>query len=143
MKLLMVMFACMLPVLGAAPGQQSPAPATPAATAPAATDGANLVNPVKPTAASQAEAKKIYSWDCAMCHGDNGNGKGDMAVSEKLSVPDYREAAALKGVTDGQMFYAIRHGLGQMPPEDPQRANDETVWNLVIYLRSLSKPAAP
>ncbi|ACO34291.1 MULTISPECIES: cytochrome c [Acidobacterium] len=140
MKLLLVMFACMLPVLGFGPVQQSPAAGTQSAPA---VPGADVVNPVKPTAASQAEAKKIYSWDCAMCHGDNGNGKGDLAVSEKLTLPDYREAAALKGVTDGQMFYAIRHGLGQMPPEDPQRANDETVWNLVIYLRSLSKPPAP
>jgi mono/diheme cytochrome c family protein len=142
MKLLMVMFACMLPALGVAAAQQRPAAGSQSAPA-QVVPGADMVNPVKPTAASQAEAKKIYSWDCAMCHGDNGNGKGDMAVSEKLSVPDYRDTAALKGVTDGQMFYVIRHGLGQMPPEDPQRANDETVWNLVIYLRSLSKPAAP
>jgi mono/diheme cytochrome c family protein len=140
MKLLMVMFACMLPALGFALAQQSPVAGSQAPAAQAVPGGANLVNPVKPTAASQAEAKKIYSWDCAMCHGDNGNGKGDLAVSEKLSLPDYRDASALKGVTDGQMFFAIRHGLGQMPPEDSQRANDEKVWNLVIYLRSLSKP---
>jgi hypothetical protein len=26
-----------------------------------------------------------------------------------------------------------------MPPEDPARAKDDDVWNLVIYVRSLAK----
>ncbi len=142
MKLLMVMFACMLPLLGAAGIQQTPTPSqTASAPPPPPPSGANLVNPVRPTAASQAQAKKQYGWDCAMCHGDNGNGKGDLAVSEKMTLPDYTNPAALKGYTDGQLFVMIRDGYGQMPPEG-QRANADTIWNLVIYLRSFSKKAA-
>jgi len=36
----------------------------------------------------------------------------------------------------------IRTGKDKMPPEDPARAKDDDVWNLVIYIRSFSKSAA-
>jgi cytochrome c5 len=45
---------------------------TPQEAAPA--PAAGQVNPVKPTPQSQARAKEIYTVDCAMCHGDNGDG---------------------------------------------------------------------
>ena len=148
MKLLMVMFACMLPVLGATPAQQTPnqtpVPATSpapsqAVPAPPVADGRNLVNPVKPTAESQAKAKKMYGWDCAMCHGENGNGKGDLAVTEKLTMLDYTNPASLKGMSDGELFVIIRDGKGQQMPSEGSRAGADDIWNLVIYLRSFSK----
>jgi len=132
--------------------QQTPAtPAAPAATpAPDATpqgpapnraaipaEYLNMTNPVKPTPASQARAQQIYSWDCAMCHGDNGNGKGEVAADQKLTVPDFRDPNSLKQLTDGQMFYIIHIGEGKMPGEGPRAKTDE-VWNLVIYLRKMA-----
>lgn len=97
----------------------------------------NKANPVTPTAASQARAKQIYGWDCAACHGDNGNGKGSIAVDQKLNIPDYRNPDALKTLTDGEMFYIIHNGKGKMPAEGP-RAKTNEVWNLVIYLRRMA-----
>jgi len=94
-------------------------------------------NPVKPTAESLAKAKKLYAIDCAMCHGDNGDGKGDMA-SDMKNVTDFTNPEALKNRTDGELFYVIRHGKGEMPPEG-DRAKDDDIWNLVNYIRSLAK----
>ena len=34
---------------------------------------------MKPTAASQEKAKKMYNVDCAVCHNQNGDGKTDLA----------------------------------------------------------------
>ena len=43
-------------------------------------------NPVKPTEISIAAGAKYYSSQCAMCHGKDGDGKGDLAVQlEQLS----------------------------------------------------------
>ena len=97
-------------------------------------------NPVKPTAASQAKAKNIYQIDCAVCHGDNGNGKTDLATSMNLTLTDWTDPKSLADKPDGDLFKVIREGKGQMPPEDTGRAKDEDVWNLVIYIRSFSKP---
>jgi len=109
--------------------------ATPPAVAPTAT------NPVKPTAESQAKAKSLYQIDCAVCHGDNGDGKTDLAKSMGVTLSDFTDPKTFAGMTDGQLFNTIRSGKGEkMPPEQSGRANDTALWNLIIYLRHLSKP---
>jgi mono/diheme cytochrome c family protein len=101
--------------------------------------------PVKPTAASQAHTKKLYSQDCALCHGDSGNGKSDLADSMKLTLADWTDPKSLAALSDQETFDVIRKGKGdKMPPEEASRAKDDDIWNLVIYIRSFSKghPAA-
>jgi len=101
----------------------------------------NMKNPVvKPTAESQAKAKQLYSIDCAMCHGDNGNGKTDLATSMSLTLSDFTDPKSLADHLDGELFNVIRNGKDKMPGEDKSRATDTEVWNLVIYVRNFSKP---
>jgi cytochrome c len=101
----------------------------------------NATNPVKPTAESKAKAKSIYQIDCAMCHGDNGNGKTDLAKSMGVTLSDFTDAKTLASMTDGELFNLIRNGKGdKMPPEQTGRASDTVLWNLINYLRSMSKP---
>lgn len=100
-------------------------------------EDAARVNPVKPTAESLAKGKKLYGFDCAMCHGKDGDGKGDMA-SDMKNVTDFTNPDSLKNRTDGELFYVIRKGKGEMPPEG-DRAKDDDIWNLVNYIRSLAK----
>ncbi|MFZ0661423.1 MAG: c-type cytochrome [Acidobacteriaceae bacterium] len=97
-----------------------------------------LTNPVHPTAAGMAQAKKMYGWDCAMCHGKDGGGNGDMASQLKTKLKDYRDPAALKGMTDGDLFYIIQKGKGEMTGEG-DREKPEAIWNMVTLVRSFSK----
>ena len=108
----------------------------PAENKPSPQDAAK-VNPVKPTPESLAKGKKLYGIDCAMCHGKDGDGKGDMA-SDMKNVTDFTKPGALKNRTDGELYFVLRHGKGEMPPEG-DRAKDEDIWNLVNYIRSLAK----
>jgi len=132
--------AC-LPLQGRSPQQTGPAltPPPAVATEPAAA----VKNPVKPTPESQAKAKGIYQIDCAMCHGDNGNGKTDLATSMGLSLDDWTNPATLANKQDWELFNAIRAGKDKMPPETDGRASDTEVWNLIIYIRSFSKGQSP
>jgi mono/diheme cytochrome c family protein len=123
-------------VAAAAQASQSPSQAAPSPSIPA--DAARQVNPVKPTPESIAQGKKYYGYDCAMCHGTNGDGKGEVAIDEKLKLKDYRDPAALQGMTDGELFYIIKNGKGQMPPEG-DRLKAPELWNLVNYIRSFAK----
>jgi len=100
-------------------------------------EAAKKVNPVKPTASSLAAGKQRFSYDCAMCHNANGDGKGDLAVSMGLKLPDFRDPEALKSVTDGGLFYVISNGHKPMPNES-SRAKPDEIWNLVNYVRSLA-----
>ena len=96
-------------------------------------------NPVKPTPEGTAHAKKMWGYDCSMCHGANGDGKGDIASSMKTKMKDYTDPAALAGVSDGELFYIIQKGKGaEMPPEG-DRAKPDDIWNMVTLVRSFAK----
>ncbi|MBZ5666947.1 MAG: cytochrome c [Acidobacteriia bacterium] len=115
-----------------------PAPKT--AYYPVPVKAAREPNPVKPTPESIAQGKKIYSYDCASCHGVTGDGKSD--VAKDLKMPDLTDPARLKDRTDGEIFYILKTGHGDMPPEG-DRVKTEQLWDLVNYVRSLArKPAA-
>ncbi len=109
-------------------------------------------NPVKPTAASQAQAKSVFARDCALCHGADGSGKTDLAKDMQLTLLDWTDSKSLANRSDKELFHIIRVGKDKMPAEEEGRAKDSEVWNLIIYIRGLGKaqpavapsePAAP
>src|SRR5690242_6146803 len=95
-------------------------------------------NPVKATPEGIAAVKKIYGYDCAMCHGAAGDGKGDVAASMNLSLKNWREAGVLAGISDGDMYDLIVKGKGKMVGEG-DRLTPEKAWTMVHYVRSLAK----
>ncbi|HXZ19172.1 MAG TPA: cytochrome c [Candidatus Acidoferrales bacterium] len=100
---------------------------------------AQAANPVKPTDASIAAGGKFYSSQCAMCHGKDGDGKGDLAEQMGIKMPDCRKPETLAKFSDGELFYILTNGMGKMPAEG-DRTPDEKKWNVINYMRSLSKP---
>ena len=146
-KAIILVFACICfaPLVSSqdqpknANSPQAPAPAA----APAAVDSkipaedAKRVNPVKPVASSIADGKHLYESQCLMCHGKDGDGKGELAEDMKLNLRDFRDAATFKESTDGELFYIISKGKGDMPGE-ADRLSPTQCWNLVNYVRSLS-----
>lgn len=99
-------------------------------------------NPVKVTTESLSSGKRIYGYDCAMCHGASGDGKGDLAGDMKLQLADLRDPKSLEGKTDGELFYVIKNGKGDMPAEGT-RVKPDQIWDMVNYLHSLAKSAKP
>ncbi len=150
LKSFLPIFAVALIVLASTARQgrsaQETAPTPALAPTPAVTPqpAAPVKNPVKPTAESQAKAKSLYQVDCALCHGENGDGKTDVASSMNLTIGDWTDPKTLAGQEDWQLFNIIRKGAGaNMPAEEAGRASDTEVWNLVIYIRSFSKSQPP
>ena len=140
----MTRFTLVLPAIflfvSALPAQQTqptPQPKVPAYTA-IPVEAAKAQNPVKTSPESLARAKKWWAIDCAMCHGKDGDGKGETAQDMKLAIKDFTDPATLKDRTDGEIFYIIKNGHQDMPPEGP-RVKVEENWDLVNYVRSLSK----
>ena len=123
-------------LLLSAGSMQQPAAAPAQAGVPA--DAKEMVNPVKATPASQAQAKKMYGYDCAICHGEKGDGKGEIAADQKPPLKDWTDPAVLKDTTDGELFYIVKNGKGTMTGEGDRLKTDD-MWNMVIYVRSFAK----
>ncbi len=101
-------------------------------------EDAKKENPVKSSPESLARAKKWWTLDCEMCHGKNGDGKGETAKDMKLTMMDFTDTATLKDRTDGEIFYIIKNGHNDMPAEGP-RVKEEEGWDLVNYVRAFAK----
>jgi mono/diheme cytochrome c family protein len=117
--------------------------AGPAAQESASAPAPTMKNPVKPTAQTKARAREIYNADCALCHGENGNGKTDASKAMSLSLGDWTNPKTLAAKPDGELFSIIRNGKGKMPPEVAGRARDFEVWSLLHYIRSMASNAEP
>jgi len=105
-------------------------------------EAAKQVNPVKLGPSSLAQGMRFYGFDCAMCHGKEGNGKGELAGQKNLKLPDFRDPGVLKDMADGELFYIITRGKGQMPGEEG-RLKPERIWDMVNYIRSLARNETP
>jgi mono/diheme cytochrome c family protein len=99
-------------------------------------------NPIPPSAEGLAEARKLYGYDCAMCHGKGGDGKGDLAADMKLELNDWRDASTIEKMTDGELFWIISHGKGKMVGGEADRSPEKMRWNLVNLVRSFGKKGA-
>ena len=95
-------------------------------------------NPVPVTAEGLAEARRFYKYQCTMCHGENGDGKGDLADVMKLKLNDWRDESSLSGRTDGELFYILTNGKGQMVAQG-DRTKEDMRWKLVNLVRSFAK----
>jgi mono/diheme cytochrome c family protein len=105
---------------------------------------ASLKDSTKLSDKALARSKEIYSVDCALCHGETGDGKTDLAKGMELVLDDWTDPKSLAGKPDEALFNVIRNGKGKMPSEDVGRAKDDEVRNLIVYIRGFAsqQPAA-
>ena len=94
-------------------------------------------NPVMATQESIAAGQKIYSKTCAMCHGKTGDADGP-AVIELNIHPAKLSDPQLATQSDGALFWKITTGKKPMPAYG-KRLSETDRWNLVNYVRTLSK----
>ena len=95
-------------------------------------------NPQPASPESISNGKMVFSSQCTMCHGTKGDGQGDLVSRLKLTIPDFTDPGHQGSRTDGELFYILTHGHGRMRGEG-DRLSDEIKWNLVNYIRSLSR----
>jgi mono/diheme cytochrome c family protein len=93
-------------------------------------------NPVPFTEASVARGKKRFQSQCAMCHGQNGDGKGEAVEEMKITPPDFTKPETFKDRTDGALFVILGAGSDTMPGQGT-RMTEKEKWDLVNYLRAV------
>lgn len=85
--------------------------------------------------------QKYFATNCAVCHGDKGEGAelAKVPVANKMALkPKTLLSDKVKGWTDGQLYHVITMGQGVMGPyasHIPQKYR----WQVVNYIRFLQK----
>ena len=93
----------------------------------------SLKSPLDSTAVDMEKAKELYIIYCGICHGEKGNGKGNLAVREKiLGIPSYAD----RMVTTGSVFHVLTYGLNSMGAYNNQLDTNER-WQVAAYVMKL------
>jgi len=98
-------------------------------------DAKKLKSPIPFTKKSITRGRTLFMGTCTACHGMDGKAQVDVvADATDLTSPKLWR----NGTTEGEIFKSIRDGAGTgMPPFKFQIHQDEDLWNLVNYIRSL------
>ncbi len=94
--------------------------------------GERLRNPVKPTAASVEDGKRLFQIYCALCHGPDGKGGGPVAT--KFIPPPDLTLEIFRQRPDGFIYATIRDG-GALMPGQAEALSPEERWHIVNYIR--------
>ena len=97
-----------------------------------------MTNPVKADAESLKAGKALWTKHCQSCHGKTGLGDGTKAAQLDTEVGDLTTADAQKQ-SDGSLFYKSQEGRDEMPSFKKKIADEEEIWQLVTFIRSLKK----
>jgi len=96
---------------------------------------AQLTNPIPYSEKNLAAGQQLYTIYCAVCHGDQGNGKGILVEREKiLGVPSYDDAG--RAITEGSVYHVMYFGLNSMGSYASQTTIKER-WQIDHYVMKL------
>lgn len=103
----------------------------------------NRINPLENNRSNRRAGRELYedvsNPPCGACHGKDGEGDGQLSAQFDPPPRNFACAATVQGISDGQLHWIIQNGSPGtgMPPFN--YLTDEEIWQLVIYLRSLTE----
>lgn len=96
---------------------------------------AGLKNPIAYSEAVLKQGESLYKHYCIHCHGEKGDGMGQIALNGKIEgIPSY--TGQLKTLPEGKMFHTITYGKGLMGSHAGQ-LNQEERWKVIFWVKAL------
>ena len=94
-------------------------------------------NPVAKSDETTAAGKTLFMKHCKSCHG--AKGLGDGPKSKELDTPCGDFSKDIASATDGELFYKIKEGRNDMPSFKKKITDDEEIWSIINFMRTLAK----
>jgi len=123
-------------------GQSGPAQCPqPRSTVKAPEEFYSRTNPLENTPDNIEQGRLLFQLNtqptCVLCHGSQGDGTGGFGTNLSPPPRNFTCTETMKDISDGQLFWVIRNGspdTGMPPFQDLQ---DEQIWKLILFIRSL------
>ena len=96
-----------------------------------------MKNPTKASTENISIGKTLYVQHCKSCHGKTGEGDGPKSEELDTYSGDFT-VADFQVQTDGALFYKTKEGRDEMPAFKKKLSEDEDVWLIVDYMRTLA-----
>jgi len=93
-------------------------------------------NPVAFDMKSIERGKIIYLENCAACHGEKIDGLKSVETGLEMDSPNLKKR--LLTHTDGDFFWKIQNGRGDMPSFKEDLTEEQT-WDVINFIRSESE----
>lgn len=92
-----------------------------------------LKSPLDSVSLNPEKGKELFNIYCAICHGDKGDGQGNLVKREKfLGVPSYKD----REITEGSIYFVVTYGLNSMGSHANQLSQEER-WQVTDYVLKL------
>ena len=100
---------------------------------------AAVLNPFVGDEESVAAGARLYATNCAICHGETGEGDGPAAPGLDMPPSDLHEGHVQEN-SDGALFYIISHGKPDTPmPAWDNVLDEDERWHVVSFLRTFQE----
>lgn len=99
-------------------------------------EDAQVKNPISKVPSSLTNGKESFLDNCAACHGDNGKGMSKDDTGLNKNTPDLGKR--LQSHSDGDFFWKIQNGRGDMPGFK-EVLSEEEIWEIILHIRETNK----
>ncbi len=97
--------------------------------------GDHLFNPNKSGKSNLLRGEFVFRNFCQVCHGDTGKGDGTV-IRKGVPPPPSLQTDKIKKMTDGQMYFIVSNGKGNMASYRSQ-VSREDIWKAILFIRTL------
>ncbi|MDH3256856.1 MAG: c-type cytochrome [Nitrospinota bacterium] len=113
-------------------------------TSPAPEPYTGMTNLLPASEENLAAGKQLFHQDvqpipCETCHGFKGNGFGVIFAQMQPYPRDFTCYQTMKEVSDGQLFWIIKHGSHGTRMKPFKNLKEDEIWQLAHYVRHFSE----
>jgi mono/diheme cytochrome c family protein len=95
----------------------------------------SLHSPLAKSSTNVANGKKLFNIYCAICHGEKGDGQGNLVKRQKFfGVPHFKD----RDINEGSIYHVIYYGRNMMGSHASQMSEKER-WQVVQYVQKLKR----
>jgi mono/diheme cytochrome c family protein len=88
------------------------------------------------SAEARESGRKLFLSTCALCHGENADGRGVRREGLSVSPRDFTNPSWRNATSPRHVFFTIREGVPGTPMPGWKSFSDEETWDLVAFLLS-------